>query len=598
MKIFLKRFLVTVFWLISFETLTAQEQSIQSLINIKELRPGQALELEILYDTTNSEKTAGLGLRLHFNSEAVDLEELTSRLNEGALPFQIQNDTRNFDNNDGTDKYFLTPWADTSGQGWPSNSELPVTLYSLPVKATESFNATTLAFSAYTAVGYTLDASNIVIPLAIKPVISLLGQTEVNLELGTAYADAGATALDNIDGDITSSIRVVSDVDIYKVGLYSVTYNVSDAAGNPADEIARVVNITPDVTKPVITMLGGDIDHEQGTPYMDLGATAFDNIDGDITSFITVENNVDPDTAGTYTVVYSVSDSSNNAAETRTRTVTVLDTTRPIITIVGGDIDHEQGAPYADPGATAIDNIDGDITSSITVENNVDPDTAGTYTVVYSVSDISGNAAEQGVRTVVVSDTTKPIISLIGASDVDVLVNDLYVDEGASAFDNIDGDITNQIVIINPVDTSQVGDYIVSYNVEDSSGNKALEVTRSIYVGGTLDIDGNGNYDALTDGLLILRYMFGLDGESLVLGTVASDATLKTSNEIEAQIQSIFSLLDIDDNSNVDPLTDGLLVVRYLFELRGDTLILGVIANDANRRTSNEIESFLEELTP
>ena len=126
---------------------------------------------------------------------------------------------------------------------------------------------------------------------------------------------------------------------------------------------------------------------------MDLGATALDNIDGDITSLISVENNVDSDTAGTYTVVYSVSDSSGNAEIRRTRTVVVSDTTKPVITITGGDIAHEQGTPYTDLGATALDNIDGDITSLISVENNVDSDTAGTYTVVYSVSDSSGNAA-------------------------------------------------------------------------------------------------------------------------------------------------------------------------------------------------------------
>ena len=214
------------------------------------------------------------------------------------------------------------------------------------------------------------------------------------------------------------------------------------------------------------------------------------------------------------------------------------------------------------------------------------------------MSDSSGNAAEQKTRTVVVSDTTKPIITVIGNSEVRLLIDDVYVDEGATAYDNIDGDLTTQIITVNPVDISQIGDYVVTYNVTDSSGNQASEVNRSVFVGGTLDVDGNGKYDALTDGLLILRFMFGLDGESLILGTVAADATWQTSEEVEAQIQLIRPLLDIDGNSNIDPLTDGLLIVRYLFELRGDTLILGVIASDANRTTSDEIESFLEKLTP
>ena len=214
------------------------------------------------------------------------------------------------------------------------------------------------------------------------------------------------------------------------------------------------------------------------------------------------------------------------------------------------------------------------------------------------MSDSSGNTADQKTRTVVVSDTTRPVINLIGDSEIDLLVDDIYVDDGATAVDNIDGDITNQIITVNPVNTSEFGTYVVTYNVKDSSGNEATEVTRSVYIGGTLDVDGNGRYDALTDGLLILRYMFGLDGETLILGTVASDATLTTPAEIEAQIELTYPLLDVDGNSIVDPLTDGLLIVRYLFELRGDTLILGVVASDATRVTAEEIEAHLARMVP
>ena len=661
--------------------LFSQEQIITNELSLGELRAGQSLQLSIVYDTTNSEKTAGLGLRLHFDSSKIELGDLTERLTESVLPFQIKDDTTNLDNNSDTDKYFLTAWADTSGQGWPYNSDLPITLYSLPVTAKENFNSMTFQFTGYTAVGYSLTASDIVIPLAVKPVISLIGQSEVSLELGTTYTDSGATASDNIDGDITSSIltasnvnvnRVgtysvtynvsdaagnaadevtrtvnitpdvtkpvitlkgdmevslelgtpytdlgamasdnidgditssivtVNNVDIYTVGTYSVTYNVSDAAGNAADEVTRIVNITPDVTKPVITLSGdAEVSLELGAPYTDLGATASDNIDGDITSSIVTVNNVDIYTVGTYSVTYNVNDAAGNAADEATRTVNITpDLTKPVITITGGDIDHEQGTPYTDLGATALDNIDGDITSSISVENNVDSDIAGTYTIIYNVSDSSGNTADQKTRTVVVSDTTRPVINLIGDSEINLLVDDIYVDDGATAVDNIDGDITNQIITVNPVNTSEFGTYVVTYNVKDSSGNEATEVTRSVYIGGTLDVDGNGRYDALTDGLLILRYMFGLDGETLIIGTVASDATLKTPAEIEAQIELTYPLLDVDGNSIVDPLTDGLLIIRYLFELRGDTLILGVIASDATRLTAEEIEAHLARMVP
>ena len=134
--------------------LSAQEQIITNELSIGELRAGQSLQLGIIYDTTDQEKTAGLGLRLHFNSSALQLGDLTERFSEASLPFQIKNDTTNLDNNSETDKYFLTSWADTSGQGWPYNSDLPVTLYSLPITAMESFRGATLQFTGYTEVGY------------------------------------------------------------------------------------------------------------------------------------------------------------------------------------------------------------------------------------------------------------------------------------------------------------------------------------------------------------------------------------------------------------------------------------------------------------
>mgnify|MGYP001998299039 CR=1 FL=1 len=584
----------------SFEQLIAQEQIVQGDKNISELRVDQVLQLDITYDATSSAKTAGLGLRLHFDSDVVSLGELTSRLTEGVLPFQIKDDTTNLDNNTSTDKYFLTAWADTSGQGWPYESDLPVTLYSLPITAKENFDGTIFEFSAYTAIGYSLSANNIGIALAMKPVISLIGQSEISLELGTSYTDAGATASDNIDGDITGSIIISSDVDVNNVGTYSVTYNVSDTAGNLADEVTRVVNITPDVTKPIITLSGdAEVSLEVGTAYNDSGATASDNIDGDITSSIVTANNLDISTVGTYLVTYNVSDAASNPADEVTRVVNITpDVTKPIITINGGDIDHEQGTSYTDLGATASDNIDGDITSSISVENNVDSDTAGTYTVVYSVSDSSGNAADQKTRTVVVSDTTKPIITLVGDSEINLLIDDVYVDNGAIAFDNIDGDITERIITINLVDTSQFGEYFITYNVKDSSDNEASEVVRLVSVGGTLDVDGNGQYDALSDGLLILRSMFGLQDDALIAGTIGSGATFEAAEEIEAQIDLLGALLDIDKNGSIDALTDGLLTLRYLFGLEGDTLINGVVAADATRTTAEEIEAHLEVLMP
>ena len=134
---------------------------------------------------------------------------------------------------------------------------------------------------------------------------------------------------------------------------------------------------------------------------------------------------------------------------------------------------------------------------------------------------------------------------------------------------------------------------------QDNDGVSALdEFIAGTIPSGSLDIDGNEKYDALTDGLLLLRGMFGLDGSALVTGTIASDASYTESVDIEARIATLGDLADIDGNGEIDALTDGLLTLRYLFGLQGDTLINGVVAGDATRKTAEEIEAHLETLMP
>ena len=93
-------------------------------------------------------------------------------------------------------------------------------------------------------------------------------------------------------------------------------------------------------------------------------------------------------------MTYSVSDSSSNAASAVTRTVNVVDQTAPTITILGDNpVTIEAGSTYTDAGATATDNYNNDVTSSITASSTVDSNTIGSYTVTYTVSDASGNQA-------------------------------------------------------------------------------------------------------------------------------------------------------------------------------------------------------------
>lgn len=159
------------------------------------------------------------------------------------------------------------------------------------------------------------------------PIITLSGQSSVEVNRDSTYTDEGATASDDIDGDITSSIQTINPIDISTIGEYLITYSVTDAAGNNAIQVTRTVNVVADTdaTKPIITLTGSSsLSITKGTTYTDGGATASDNIDGDITSSIVVNNTVDTTTVGEYTITYNVSDTAGNVADGVSRTVSVI----------------------------------------------------------------------------------------------------------------------------------------------------------------------------------------------------------------------------------------------------------------------------------
>ena len=111
------------------------------------------------------------------------------------------------------------------------------------------------------------------------------------------------------------------------------------------------------------------------------------------------------------------------------------------------------------------------------------------------------------------------------------------------------------------------------------------------------DVDGNGVDDALTDGLLVLRHQFGIEGSALTSGALAQDATVTNPDAIASYINQRASTFDLDGNSSVDALTDGLLLLRYLFGLSGDVMINGVIGLDATRDNYAEISAHITNIT-
>ena len=136
------------------------------------------------------------------------------------------------------------------------------------------------------------------------PTITLTEDPEGSLAEGVIYQEAGFTASDNYDGDITDRV-----VRTEEPGL--VTYAVTDSSGNPA--VAKRKIPLRDMILPKIQLEGGeDYVITLGTRYEEPGFTATDNVDGDVTAMVQVEGEVDWLTAGVYPITYTVSDSCEN----------------------------------------------------------------------------------------------------------------------------------------------------------------------------------------------------------------------------------------------------------------------------------------------
>ena len=175
-----------------------------------------------------------------------------------------------------------------------------------------------------------------------------------------------------------------------------------------------------DNVPPVITVEGANpATVELGGTYSDPGASAMDAFHG--STPVTASGSVDTDTVGSYTITYTATDKNGNTA-TASRTVNVVDTTAPVVTVTGDNpATVELGDTYTDAGATATD-ASGTVT--VVTTGTVDADTLGEYTITYTSTDASGNVGT-ATRTVNVTDTTAPVFTSSATFVVDENVTEI-----------------------------------------------------------------------------------------------------------------------------------------------------------------------------
>ncbi|MBR5942198.1 MAG: polysaccharide deacetylase family protein [Clostridia bacterium] len=253
----------------------------------------------------------------------------------------------------------------------------------------------------------------------------------VTVECGSDYAPPEVTA--ELRGNVFDregtplEVELEGEADTAKVGEYELTWSVSYFLGSQSRScVVEVVDTTP----PVITLTPEEREYVlPGTDYDDPGYSAVDTVDGDLTAAVV---RVIEDKIATYTVT----DSSGNVA-TATREIPFDDPVPPEITLKGEkSITFTVGeATFEEPGYTATDNLDGDITDKVEVKGSVDNNNPGYYTIRYTVKDSYGNETTVR-RSITIRDKNGKVPGDEDSPEVDGTGKVIYLtfDDGPSAY--------------------------------------------------------------------------------------------------------------------------------------------------------------------
>ncbi len=223
--------------------------------------------------------------------------------------------------------------------------------------------------------------------LAIKVNIELKGDQDLSIEVNTDYVDEGVQVnLSVLWFKFPLSFSCENNVDVTKVGEYTVTYSAKKLGKSKTATRTVMVGdtIPPEIIVNSTTIKVGESKKPITADKIDFKFTAKDNFDGDITQKVqkTIEGDI---------LKLTATDSQGNTAIGEIKIVFV-DDVKPKVSIKGNSLMYvKSGTTYSDPGYTATDNVDGDITSKVKVTGLPNMSKSGIYVVTYSVTDSAGN---------------------------------------------------------------------------------------------------------------------------------------------------------------------------------------------------------------
>jgi hypothetical protein len=384
-------------------------------------------------------------------------------------------------------------------------------------------------------------------------------------------------------------------------GSLTTTLISASVATSHLLETLGILGIT-DIVPPIITLLGSNPGQlVVGQSYVDPGVTALDEVDGVVS--VAVSGSVDSSTPGIYTLTYTASDQSGNEAFVERRVYVSLleDLIPPVITVFGPSlINLNKGDDFSDPGVTALDDLDGDLT--VSTEGFVDSDTYGNYLLVYTATDQAGNSASatrtvnvvrQVLLTLADSSSGQPITKLIGANkevtnvaEGFVFDSDIAADFFVLAINDLDqleylafANTSSQTLAINAFSTAfslmlAVPDIAVAYQANQDDIGALIQqnpevMTLSEVIGAT------PGWAEMTDIAL-------LDAYSAALVSVLGDLSdYQSSQQVSGASFSIASVVINDDQATKSGVT--LTVMGESSAQEADPKFQIELANNASR---------------
>lgn len=277
------------------------------------------------------------------------------------------------------------------------------------------------------------------------------------------------------------------------------------------------------------------------------------------------------------------------------------DVTAPELRLNGdAEITMAVGTEFVDPGYTATDDYDGDVTNKVVISGTVNNAKAGTYELTYTVSDTAGNTTSKK-RTVIfeelgnldismgsVLDGVTPQISLKGANPYCMVKGGTYLEPGATATDNVDGNITDKIVVTNKVTGNLMGAFRIVYKVEDSSGNQAIAY-RAVIVTTSCPDNNQGTVESNSAPVITLigknSVVINVGTEYVDLGATAYD---KEDGDITRKL--------VTDTSAVNTRVPGIYKVWYrVTDSAGKTTSASRTVTVKNPNSQNAAVRFTED---